>query len=206
MTISETERLEELWSGRFGDEYVDRNLGAYEERRGFWRSLLASVKPQTVLEVGCNVGGNLQWIAEKVPVTGINGVDVNEKALAQCRSRIPGVNATYGSARDLPFEDRTFDLVFTMGVLIHQPEESLPEVMDEMVRVSKRFVLCGEYYEKETTEVRYRGYRNALFRRDYGGLFLSRFDGEIELAFRGLLTPDDGFDNVTWWLFERTSR
>ena len=28
-------------------------------------------------------------------------------------------------ARSLPFDDREFELIFTMGVLIHQPEESL---------------------------------------------------------------------------------
>ncbi len=203
MTISESERLEALWSGRFGDEYVERNIGAYDERRGFWRSLLASVKPRSVLEVGCNVGGNLQWVAEKVDVRNVAGIDVNKKALAQLRGRVPGVNAIWGSARELPFEDASFDLVFTMGVLIHQPDESLPDVMDEMVRVSRRFVLCGEYFDHETKEVGYRGYRNALFRRDYGGLFASRFEHELECSSHGLLTQDDGFDDVTWWLFER---
>jgi hypothetical protein len=92
-----------------------------------------------------------------------------------------------------------------MGVLIHQPDESLPAVMDEMVRVSSRYVLCGEYYDAHQTEVPYRGYRGALFRRDYGGLFASRFAGELQLAFTGFLGTEDGFDNVTWWLFERTS-
>jgi pseudaminic acid biosynthesis-associated methylase len=203
MTTSEAERLEALWAGRFGDEYVERNLGAYDERRGFWRSVMASVKPRTVLEVGCNVGGNLQWVAEKVPAPNITGIDVNQRALAQLRSRVPGVNGVWGSARDLPFEDQSFDLVFTMGVLIHQPDESLPEVMDEMVRVAKRYVLCGEYFDNETKEVHYRGHSNALFRRDYGGLFVSRFPGTLNLSFRGLLTQADGFDDVTWWLFER---
>src|SRR4051812_21523416 len=56
MTISEAERLEALWSGKFGDEYVDRNLGAYGKRRDYWTSLLAAIQPASVLEVGSNVG------------------------------------------------------------------------------------------------------------------------------------------------------
>ena len=36
-----------------------------------------------------------------------------------------------GVARDLPFRDDFFDLTFTCGVLIHQPKESLREVMAE---------------------------------------------------------------------------
>src|SRR5262249_27056461 len=141
--------------------------------------------------------------APEVPAGGATGVDVNRKALAQLREFVPGVNGVWAAARDLPFEDESFDLVFTMGVLIHQPDESLPAVMDEMVRVARRYVLCGEYYEAKQVEVGYRGYRNALFRRDYGGLFAARFPETLRLAEQGHLTAADGFDDVTWWLFER---
>jgi pseudaminic acid biosynthesis-associated methylase len=203
MTISEAERLEALWSGDFGNDYVERNIRAYHERGGFWTSLLRAMRPANVLEVGSNVGGNLQWVGQVVPPQHVVGIDVNRMALHELEERLPGVRGVESSARELPFADRSFDLVFTMGVLIHQPEESLGAVMDEMVRVSNRYVLCGEYYGEETTEIPYRGYRNALFRRDYGGLFATRFRGQLQLAFSGFLGTEDGFDNVTWWLFER---
>jgi pseudaminic acid biosynthesis-associated methylase len=202
MTTSQAERLEALWAGDFGDEYVERNLRAYEERGPFWNALLASTVPESVMEVGSNVGGNLQWVAKSVAPDRITGVDVNAKALRTLRTRVPGVQTVWSAARELPFEDRSFDLVFTMGVLIHQPEESLPVVMDEMVRVSNRFVLCGEYYDAETVEVAYRGHEGALFRRDYGGLFEARFP-QLHLVQRGHLSADEGFDDITWWLFER---
>jgi hypothetical protein len=32
-----------------------------------------------------------------------------------------------------------------------------------------------------------------------------RFSGQLQLAFSGFLGTEDGFDDVTWWLFERTS-
>jgi pseudaminic acid biosynthesis-associated methylase len=204
MTISEAERLESLWSGSFGDAYVDRNAGSYQERGPFWASLLQALRPKNVLEVGCNVGGNLQWIAQSVPAGQVVGVDVNQKALDVLHQRVPGVTGVLGSGRELPFEDRSHDLVFTMGVLIHQPEESLPAVMDEIVRVSGKYVLCGEYYDEHTTEIPYRGYRNALFKRDYGNLFLAQFPNSLELVFQGFLGQEDGFDDVTWWLFHRT--
>jgi pseudaminic acid biosynthesis-associated methylase len=203
MTISEAERLEALWAGDFGNDYVERNARAYSDRGQFWTSLVQTLRPDNVLEVGSNVGGNLQWVARALAPQHVTGVDVNRKALDVLRERVPGVHGVWGSARELPFADRAYDLVFTMGVLIHQPEESLPVVMDEMVRVSNRYVLCGEYYDAHTTEVPYRGYRNALFRRDYGGLFAAQFSHCLQLAFTGFLAPEDGFDDVTWWLFER---
>src|SRR5207302_8261843 len=119
--------------------------------------MLERISPQRVLEVGCNVGGNLEWIEKDVPSGGVYGVDVNHKALAELRSRLGHVNAVWSPARELPFRDRFFDLVFTMGVLIHQPEATLPLVMSEIVRSSRRWVMCGEYFAEATTEVAYRG-------------------------------------------------
>ena len=198
---SDAARLEQLWGGDFGDDYVDRNR-EFDVRRPFWHELLAAHPCQRVLEVGCNIGGNLRWIEGPVPAGGVYGVDVNRKALRELRAAMPDVNAVWGPARSLPFRDRWFDLVLTMGVLIHQPEDTLPLVMAEMVRCSNRWVLCGEYYAPDTEEVPYRGHAGALFRRDYGGRFADLFP-ELTLVEEGFLGRDDGWDDVTWWLFER---
>jgi pseudaminic acid biosynthesis-associated methylase len=199
---AEARRLEELWSGSFGDDYVDRNAGAYAARGEFWAARMAQLDPQRVLEVGCNVGGNLRWIAEHVPAGGVYGVDVNRKALSRLRVEQPELNAVLSVGRDMPFRDGWFDLVFTMGVLIHQPATTLPLVMSEMVRCTRRWVLCGEYFADQPEEVAYRGHEGALFRRDYGRLFLELFP-ELELRDQGFLGKDQGWDDVTWWLFEK---
>lgn len=88
-----------------------------------------------------------------------------------------------------------------MGVLIHQPESTLSLVMNEMVRCSRRWVLCGEYFGETTQEVPYRGETKALFRRNYGQLFIDLFPG-LRLTEQGFLGRDEGWDDVTWWLFE----
>lgn len=199
---NEVSRLESLWSGDFGDAYVDRNLGAYASRQGFWEMMIEKVSPTRVLEVGCNVGGNLRWIAPDLPAGATYGIDVNLKALTTLRAEFPAVNSTLESARDLPFKDGSFDLVFTMGVLIHQPEDSVLEVIAEMARCSSRYVLCGEYFSEETTEVAYRGVEGALFKRDYGKAFVD-VDPTLTLVETGYLTAAEGFDDVTWWLFEK---
>jgi len=195
-------RLESLWSGEFGDAYVDRNLGAYTSRQPFWQGVIEKTSPSRVLEVGCNVGGNLRWIAPGLPAGATYGIDVNLKGLSTLRAEFPEVNSILGSARELPFKDGWFDLVFTMGVLIHQPEDSVLEVMSEMARCSSRYVLCGEYFAAETTEVPYRGVEGALFKRDYGKAFVG-VDPNLSLTDTGYLTAAEGFDDITWWLFEK---
>lgn len=201
---SETTRLEALWAGGFGDEYVDRNATAYAGRQSFWDGFLAEHPVERALEVGCNVGGNLRWLAQHVPPAQVFGIDVNEKALDELRREVPGVNGLTAPARTLPLRSDWFDLVFTFGVLIHQPDDSLADVMSEMVRCSRRWVLCGEYYAEQTEEVPYRGHAGALFRRDYASLFLSGHP-ELELVQQGFLGRDEGWDDITWWLFEKPS-
>ncbi|MEP6624945.1 MAG: pseudaminic acid biosynthesis-associated methylase [Acidimicrobiia bacterium] len=199
---AEAHRLEALWAGGFGDDYVQRNADAAAVRGPFWNGLLDRIECERVLEVGCNLGANLRWIAPRLDPVHVFGIDVNRTALGAVRSALPEVNSVWSPARSLPFRDGFFDLVFTMGVLIHQPEESLPDVMDEMVRCSSRWVLCGEYHADETVEVPYRGESGALFKRDYRRLFLDRFPA-LAVVDEGFLGRDEGWDDITWQLFER---
>lgn len=200
--MSESSRLEQLWAGDFGNAYIERNRAAAEPREPFWKSILDGLPLRRVLEIGCNIGANLQWIARRVPPAGVYGVDVNAAAIAEVRRALPGVNALLVPARDLPFRDGWFDLVFTAGVLIHQPEIALPLVMGEMVRCSRRYVLCVEYFAEETVEVPYRGERGALFKRDYGRLFQELFES-LRLLRQGFLPRAEGWDDATYWLFEK---
>jgi pseudaminic acid biosynthesis-associated methylase len=197
---SDITRLENLWSGDFGNAYIERNRGVADGRQPFWSTLLDQFPVRRVLEVGCNTGPNLRWLRERVPE--VYGVDVSAPALAEVRSTLPDVNAVRSAGRDLPFRDGWFDLVFTMGVLIHQHPEALPLMMAEIVRCSRRYVLCGEYFSEEPVEVAYRGQRGALFKRDFGGLYLKLFP-ELTLRSRGFLGRDQGWDDVTWWIFEK---
>jgi hypothetical protein len=71
-----------------------------------------------------------------------------------------------------------------------------------MVRCSRRWVLCGEYHAEYTVEVPYRGQEGALFKRDYGRLFLELFP-DLTLRDQGFLGRDDGWDDVTWWVLEK---
>jgi pseudaminic acid biosynthesis-associated methylase len=196
-------RLEGLWSGDFGDDYVERNRAASEGRRPFWEHVLGKIEATSALEIGCNVGGNMRWLAGLLGAENVAGVDVNERALEVVRSEIPGVDARVASARELPFADDSFDLVFTTGVLIHQSPEELPRVMDEIVRCSRRYVLCGEYRADELEEVPYRGQRGALYKQDYGRLYQERFP-QLQLLEEGFLPKSEGvWDDVTYWIFEQ---
>ena len=159
----------------------------------------------SALEVGVNVGGNLEHVARSIGAAGCAGVDINEGALATARGRIPGADLRLAAADALPFADGSFELTFTMAVLIHLPAGVLEQAMAEVVRCSSRYVLCGEYHAEEPTEVHYRGHDGALFKRDWGALYRELHPGP-RLLDTGFLPKDEraAWDDVTWWLFERS--
>ena len=193
----EVERLESLWGGDFGDRYTDRNATDFAYRREFWERIQRDYPFESALEVGCNLGGNLRWLRGR-----LFGVDVNLHALTRLRADLPHVNGVQSPARELPFRDRYFDLVYSAGVLIHQPDATLPLVMAEMVRCSARWVLMAEYSADEHTDVPYRGESGALIKRPYGRLFAELFP-DWDLRGDGFLGRETGWDDVTWWAFER---
>ncbi len=199
---SEATRLEELWAGEFGSEYADRNRVLDERRARFWAGLLERHEIGSVLEVGCGQGGNLAPIARVLDPADVWGVDLNLTALARAREHAPGINVVTARARRMPFRDGFVDLAFTVGVLIHQPDESLPDVMAELVRCSRRYILWAEYHAPTSEAVPYHGQESALFRRDYGALY-SRQQPELTVVEDGFLDRDSGFDRVTWQLLER---
>jgi pseudaminic acid biosynthesis-associated methylase len=200
--LPETTRLENLWGGQFGDDYVERNAHAGDVRQAFWQDMQRKFPAKRVLEVGCNIGGNLRWFAPSLAHHEIYGIDINQKAIATLRQQFPLMSALYSPAREIPFRDGWFDFTFTMGVLIHQPDSTLPLVMSEIVRCSRKYVLCGEYYAEMRTEVPYRGQEGALIKRDFGGMYRDLFP-QLTLLESGFLGRDQGWDDVTYWVFEK---
>lgn len=196
--------LERLWAGDFGDAYAERNADADRGRAEFWSDVLERLAPTSVLEVGCNVGGNLRWIAESVEPSMVAGIDVNSAALSVLSERLPEVDARLATGRDLPYADESFDLVFTTGVLIHQASGDLEAMMKEIVRCSRRWILCGEYADDHEVEVPYRGQPGALFRRDYGSIY-KQLAPSLSLAESGFLprSAASTWDDLTWWIFEK---
>jgi pseudaminic acid biosynthesis-associated methylase len=199
---AEATRLEALWAGEFGEAYIERNRVLDERRAAFWSRLLRAHAIGSVLEVGCGQGGNLRPIAAVVEPRNVWGVDVNDSALSIARQNAPGINAVASVARQLPIRDGLVDLAFTVGVLIHQPDTTLPLVIAELVRCSRAFVLWAEYHAPATEEVPYHGVAGSLYRRDYGAIYHELFP-ELVVRDEGFLGVEDGFDRLTWQLLQK---
>ncbi len=98
------------------------------------------LKPKKTLEVGCNFGRELSLLKD---LTRIYGVDKNPDRVKKAK-KVLGVNRIkVGEAQNIPYQNNYFDLVYTDGCLSHN--ESVSEILDELLRVSKNYVLNIEY-------------------------------------------------------------
>lgn len=195
--------LGELWSGTFGDDYTARNA-LEKPRTNIWASILPK-GCTSVLEVGANIGRNLQEISQVSNCT-MYATEPNSMAREMLRRRnlMPQANIKSDFADSITFPDKTADLVFTCGVLIHVEPRKLQASLSEIHRCAKRWIICGEYFAPSAEAIRYHGHDEALWRRDYGSLYLNKFSDLRCVSVTFAWQPATGLDNVTFWVFEKT--
>jgi ubiquinone/menaquinone biosynthesis C-methylase UbiE len=103
----------------------------------------ASLRPTSVLDVGCGEGVVTERLAQGLAPAKVLGVDAAEGHLQEeWKTRTaPNLSFATGSAYDLPFEDGSFDLVCAIEVLEHlgRPRDALAE----MSRVASRALLLS---------------------------------------------------------------
>jgi len=204
----------ERWTGDFGREYTDRNSLTASEvdelyvrdwgitRRDLNAPFLKEIpRDARILEVGCNSGNQIELMRGD-GFSNIYGIEVQTYALRRAQERMPDGRYVCASALRIPFADRSFDLVFTSGVLIHIAPENLAEAMREIHRCARRYVWGWEYFAPEMTEVTYRGHEELLWKADYAALY-QKYCGNLRLVHERRV-PYVRSDNVdTMFLLER---
>jgi pseudaminic acid biosynthesis-associated methylase len=190
---------EAFWKGTFGDCYTVRNRVDWKKRKSFWELILGMTGANSVLEVGCNAGWNLKAIREVDSRVELRGVDLNAQALAEARADGFDVRARNGLDVGKMWPAR-FDLVATVGCLIHVPTRDLPPITKSIVAASKHYVLAVEYASEDEQEVTYRGHNERLWRRPFGGVYEKL---GLRLVETGVLAEGDGFDDCTFWLLTK---
>ena len=127
---NEKERWDKFW--KYGD------VGVTPTRRNLFKRFKEIELPENakILDVGCGSGTLAHfWKEQGYDVTGL---DISDKSLEITRSK--GVYCVKGDVtKRLPFDDNTFDLVYSDGLLEHFVDPK--PVLEEIFRVSRRYVL-----------------------------------------------------------------
>jgi SAM-dependent methyltransferase len=130
--------------GRY-DELVARSISFSGRDRGFFlqakaERLLALARrlgdpaDLRVLDVGCGDG---QLDALLGQLRGLEGTDVSPEMVELARRANPAVPYRVGDEARLPYEDASFDFVFTVCVVHHVPPPARPAFFNELARVAR---------------------------------------------------------------------
>ena len=91
------------------------------------------------------------------------------------------------------------------GVLIHINPEQLSEVYHKLYLASKKYILIAEYYNPTPVSIPYRGHENKLFKRDFAGEMLDKFQDLFLLDYGFVYHRDNLFpqDDINWFLLKK---
>lgn len=118
---------------------------------------IQTLKPQSILEVGCGFGRNLRWLINQgINPAKLSGVDISSRLLSLAIKQLPkAVRLRRANVLKLPFRDKQFDLVFTHGLLMHLSPRQLPQALSELVRVSQKHLILIEEIRSRPRQLNY---------------------------------------------------
>ena len=91
---------------------------------------------RTILEVGCGTGTVTRALTENYKVTGLELSSVGVQKVREL-----GITCVQGSIDELPFPDKSFDMVIASEVLEHLDEEIFTKGLRQLARVASRYIL-----------------------------------------------------------------
>lgn len=177
------------WFHRYQMRRFSEILDAHEDRID-----LSSMR--TVCDVGCGTGALCAVLGNRgLEVT---GVDPAQRMLEVARRKAPDKRVTFvlgDAVQGLPFEDKSFDLVFTSHVAHGMKQQERRLLYTELMRIARRAVIVHDYNEERavlTTIVEW------LEKGDYFG-FIKRPKEEMEEIFPSITAIQVG-KRANWYV------
>ena len=132
---------------QFGKDYWDGDrcygFGGYQYD-GRWRPIAEDMakhyklKPgDRILDVGCGKGFLLYEFTQVVPGVHVAGIDISSYAIENAKDEIKSF-LKVGNAINLPYENRSFDFVYSITTLHNLYNYELRRALQEIERVGKQ--------------------------------------------------------------------
>lgn len=133
---------------QFGEEFFDGDrlygYGGFGYHPRFWTETVVRFKEHfgladnaKILDVGCAKGFMLHDFQLLMRDASLTGIDVSQYAIDNVIEDMEG-NVQVGNAKELPFEDDSFDLVIAINTIHNLPLEECKTSIREIQRVSKK--------------------------------------------------------------------
>lgn len=172
---------------------------------------VAKLPGTSLLEIGVHAGPTMWAIAQRRKFDRLAGTELSAPVLAFAKERLPAalgqpVELVSAAADNLPFPDKSFDIVVTCMVLQCIGPEAITYSLNEMLRVCRGHLVLGEPYSGDKMEACPEGrvdpYPNTSYWiRNYARIL----EGKAKLISRKMLPPDARMGHLDSVLvFEKT--
>jgi SAM-dependent methyltransferase len=132
---------------QFGKEYFDGDrmygYGGYSYHPRFWQATVRRFRDYynlsenaSILDVGCAKGFMLHDFKELMPNLKTAGIDISGYAIEHAIETVKPL-LRVGNAKELPFENNTFDLVISINTIHNLSVKECKQALREIQRVSR---------------------------------------------------------------------
>lgn len=147
--------LAKKWGFDYWDGDRRINYGGYSYIPGRWAPVAKMMiehygltAESKVLDIGCGKGFQIYELTQVLPGLEVRGIDISDYAIKNGHPDVRHL-IDLGTAARLPYEDKSFDLVFSINTLHNLNNCELDSALKEMERVGKQKYLCVESYRNE---------------------------------------------------------
>ena len=145
---------------QYGKDYWDGDrrygYGGYKYMPGRWKPVAEELikiynlkSGSKVLDIGCGKGYLLYEIKLIIPDLDITGVDSSDYGLENAKEEMKPFIYKHKAEVKLPYEDKEFDLVISLGTFHNLRLPELKIALSEMERVGKKGYIMLESYRNE---------------------------------------------------------
>ena len=134
------------WQERGGEHYFNEQEAVYHRTRRsrFIGEEVNRLSYRSLLEIGCGYGKQLDnFITRGIFLV---GCDFSHPQLLKARDYLSGAAPPLieADAARLPFGDKTFDVVLSSAVILHNEYEKAKRILAEMIRVGRKYLVYNE--------------------------------------------------------------
>ncbi|MAN80244.1 MAG: SAM-dependent methyltransferase [Rhodospirillaceae bacterium] len=152
---AESAEIARQWGRDYWDGDRRYGYGGYSYD-GRWRPIAEDIVREyglkagdKVLDVGCGKAFLLYEITQAAPGLDVAGIDISEYGIENAKPEVRD-RLTVGNCTDLPWEDDTFDFVYSINTLHNLEVFDLKRAIQEIERVGKdKKWICVESFRNE---------------------------------------------------------
>jgi|TARA_B100001971_G_C18229002_1_gene562622 SAM-dependent methyltransferase len=148
---------------QFGKDFFDGDrkygYGGYSYNPRFWQPVVPDFiefysldKNSSILDIGSGKGFMLYDFLQLLPGVKVQGIDISEYAIENSLEEIREFQQV-ADARDLPFEDDSFDLAIAVNTLHNLERDECALGLREAQRVSKDTFITVDAYSNEQERI-----------------------------------------------------